>query len=587
MVKVNTFRGLLPAIDRRQVERPFVMDGKNFLVDAEGPFSAFGTEFASYTRIRADGNITTFRVEGQIFIFTNNAVLSYDFDSQLFQPEFVFTSQAKAVRRWYHAFVGGRYYFCKDGVGIIRYTPNTNIWEEVTGGNVVNDPMAIIESGGRLVVLGSDAIQWSKIGDGSNTGLQPNIDNGAGLQDLAIIGGGKPLALGRVLDGFITYTTTGLLRSQLVQSLIAFRHVPLSGVVHIPLSHTTFIEFDQNRHLFLTKSGFYSTQGDVPQQVFQLFSEFFRRDVFIDLNIDIDGLFELHYNRDRQWLFVSIAEGEQPGVFTKAYVHYIPREEWGVFNCTHVGFGELSLAEDAQSNFNLGYICTSGCIHRFVSAFYQENAPNRIDYYHYHFQPVFEAKNNNGVTRFPSVINISTIDKGLFPDASGFYKSTKAVLDGTENTSLYQRDLDTIDSEIEVGLFRLQGEDELDRFAHVLDVSVGTDAVITGIAEEDYIDDYPDDVFVDYATGSGTEDWGFGLLSFVDYDVKVIGSRNGYEIYENQSITPLLLKEDGHVRFYTCDVAGIYHSVKLSATEKNKSFHLKTLEITGRIGGTI
>ena len=38
----NNIEGLYPALDRKKLAKPYVVDGKNFIVDLDGPKSAFG-----------------------------------------------------------------------------------------------------------------------------------------------------------------------------------------------------------------------------------------------------------------------------------------------------------------------------------------------------------------------------------------------------------------------------------------------------------------------------------------------------------------------------------------------------------------
>ena len=72
MTLTRQIRGLLSALDRRQPVDKFVLDGQNFLVDAEGPFAAFSSELITAAQIRNPENADTFRVGDEIFLFTRS-----------------------------------------------------------------------------------------------------------------------------------------------------------------------------------------------------------------------------------------------------------------------------------------------------------------------------------------------------------------------------------------------------------------------------------------------------------------------------------------------------------------------------------
>ena len=139
------FKGILPALDRRQPIDKFVLDGQNFLVDAEGPFSAFGSEFVSYAHFRNPENDRTFRVGNDIFLFTESAVLRFDTNSELYYPVFVFPVNNTNFP-WSQATVGGVHYFAKKGSNVFSYNPLTIAWTNIIT-NVITTPHAVTASG--------------------------------------------------------------------------------------------------------------------------------------------------------------------------------------------------------------------------------------------------------------------------------------------------------------------------------------------------------------------------------------------------------------------------------------------------------
>ncbi len=418
MTLIRQFRGALPALDRRQPVDKFVVDGQNFLVDAEGPFAAFSTELITTTQIRNPEAADTFRVGDDIFLFTADAVLKFDTSSEINFPIFTFPLNNTNFP-WSQAVVGGIHFFAKKGSNVFSYNPLTDIWVNVTA-NVVIIPHAVTKAGGRLVIMGIDDVQWSAIDNGVD--LLTDIEKGIGIQSLAIVGGGDPLAVLPTFDGFITYTSTGSMKSELVDSINPFRHFPLTadpGV--IPLSPYTVIEAANNEHISLSKIGFHITIGKVPEPFQPLMSEFFRRQILPFFDLTNSTLIKLTFNSDRQWLIVSLAESEKEFNYTLAYVLYVPRDEWGRFNRPHVGFGELSINEGQFKGFNFGFFCAAGCLHRFIEFPHVEAHPDgdlgkKLPTNFHHFNNNFTppVRSEDGVKIFTSLVQLETFEETVF-----------------------------------------------------------------------------------------------------------------------------------------------------------------------------
>ena len=418
MTLVRQFRGILPALDRRQPTDRFVLDGRNFLVDAEGPFAAFSTELITPEQIVNPEDAKTFRVGDEIFLFIADAVLKFDTLSELYYPVFTFPLNTTNFP-WSQARVGGVHYFTKKNSSVFSYNPFTDKWVTLTA-NVITTPHAVTSAGGRLVIMGIDDVQWSAIDNGSD--LLTDIEKGVGIQSLAIVGGGDPLAVLPTFDGFITYTSTGSMKSELVDAINPFRHFPLTGDKGlIPLSPYTVIEAANNEHILLSKIGFHITVGKVPEPFQALMGEFFRRKILPFFDLTNETLIKLTFNSDRQWFIVSLAESEMPFNYTIAYVLYIPRDEWGLFNRAHVGFGELSISEGPFKGFNFGFFCAAGCLHKFVEFPHIEAHPDgglgkklpaNMHHFHNNFTP--PARSEDGTIFFTTLGQLETFDETVF-----------------------------------------------------------------------------------------------------------------------------------------------------------------------------
>lgn len=625
MTLERQFKGLLPALDRRQPVDKFVLNGNNFLVDAEGPYSAFGSSHITHELVRNPESADTFRIGAEILLFTASEVLKFDTNSELYYPVYTFTENTTNFP-WSHAIVGGIHYFGKKNSVVISYNPLTDMWNTVTTG-VVTLPHMVSKSGGRLLIVGSDNVQWSAIDNGID--LATDIEKGIGIQSLAIVGGGDPLAILATFDGFITYTSTGAMKSELVDSINPFRHFPLTDDRSmIPLSQYTVIEAANNEHIFLAKTGFYITTGKVPQPFQPLMSEYFRRKVLTQFDLTNEALIRLTFDPDRQWFIVSIAESEVAFNYTIAYVLYIPRDEWGLFNHNHVGFGELSISEGPFKGFNFGYFSVEGLLHKFIDfpsneAHINEDDPTRLadnfHFYHEVFTPPIRSE--NGVYIATSLVQLETFDETVFttlgtdiyeyteinsapspatPDstyqASELDSPNRMVFDLSAQSSLvemgwklYTPILKSINSFVDIGLFREQTEDnDVDEFTLIADVGIGMLEAPSGQTIEDWLILTPD-AEEDWLTDDlEDEDWGAGIFSGTVYQTDIIGTLDGYNQYQDQRevleermdiVNADLDETTGRVRYFTCYNNGIYHIINIRAENIDESFHLKTLEI--------
>lgn len=560
-------KGLIPALDNRQRGEKGILAGKNFMLDAEGPYSAFGTDLITYQKIANPKGNATFRVEDDIFHFTQGAVLAYDSNAGYYYPVFTFTDSGD-IFPWSHAVVGGVHYFARKGVGLLQYTPTTNVWSTLSGGSVPDGVVSVDKKADRLIVLGSTVVAWSAISDGSN--LTTDITTGAGFQALSLIGGGDPYAVKAVVDGFIVSTANGSMKGLLVSTEIPFKFDPLDEEAHIPINPFCVVSFGTDRVLFLTKTGFVITQGRPPESWQPLMGEYFIQKVLPRIDLTLVSVIALHYNHDRQWLFISVGSDTDPQVYTHAFGLYIPRDEWGRIDHIHTGFGELNIVEGSDSGFNFGYIGSDGCIHSF-----------------------------NDVNRVESIPVFTEIDmlRHLTHEIPGRYEGTTLVTatnmnltssDRNQYQSIYGPEPDftptqaSIDSFIDVGLFSFPEGRQAVEESVIHDITVGMNTSVE-VTEEDWNELTGEE---DWNTLSGEEDWGFNFQGAVQYDIDIIPTLDGINAFEDQTLNAVLIEEKGAVRYY--DTGGSlapYHIIRVKALSTDQSFHLKLLEPTGILVG--
>ncbi len=657
-------KGFVPALDPLQLGQPSVVNGQNFLVDAEGPFAAFGSILLSYDSIAEVLGAQTLRVDDKTFLFTDKAIYTYDEVGDFFYPVYEFGGQFLYTNRqpqagddplteapeddagtmvfsaitvpsvqlialdvageittqypWYSARVGIIHYFVKFGGSLISYNPETFVWEEVPiPVSISGRPAAVVEVGGRLILMTEFHVAWSQIDDGYN--LTPNSAAGIGFQPLSICGGGAPLGLAEFVDGFIAYTRNGVLKGTRINSLIPFRFDTLSAEV-IPINPYCIVSFDQSAHVVLAKNGFYRIAGQAPEIYQPLMGAYFTNKILPFRDLSMNSIIRLTYNSQKLHFYVSVASTDNPYFYEMAWVLYTLKDEWGRFDRLHHGFGELAFSGGIYKGFNFGFLCDRGFIHKFVDFPYVETALNNPYFplgFYRHVLTEIPAVEVNGVNVFTSYARIYTEDITQYPDLTNWYYvaddgeynsplqflvvSDTPEVDGDVTIftavgypvaqllerviSVAPKEYMSINSFIEVGPYRLVTQvraDDTNEITHILTNGPEGAGVVESEdwllmdGEEDWLtSDAPD------------EDWGDGIFDETNFTVYSIGTLDGKNQYEDEKALMILETSDGNVRYYSGKTRGVAHLIRFEALEENTFFHLKTLDFGAILAGRI
>ena len=439
LVQVKQIKGLVPALDDKEVGQPFVISGRNFAVDYEGPYAAFAHVFGSYDPIQNPIAIETIQIGNAVFYCTQNAIYTYDSIGMWFVPVYQFTPVTDAWP-WSVAYVGSKYYLCREGVGVLQYDPVAISFQNIntmtftyqgTPGQAVSaflpvNPCAICQSYGRLVILGSDKVVWSAQDNGIYIGV--DLTTGSAYQGLSIIGG-SPLNVKETIDGFVTFTTNGILKSEINNGVTVYNHFVLSRTAKmlnpfccvtmpnaIGTTTSPFLSSSDMIITFLTKQGFYTTDGHVPRPWEPLFSEFLTKKILPNYkDLTVTSLFRLLYVEDRRWLFLSVADPDFQQKYQKAYVLYTPRDEWGSFNELHCAIGLFNVGLSPQQNYNLGYIDWNGYIHTFQDLAYKEMTFDSFHNYLYRVKTEAQCRYiENGVLLASTQMRMAITDESKF-----------------------------------------------------------------------------------------------------------------------------------------------------------------------------
>lgn len=646
---LREIKGLLPALEAKNIAKPFVVDGRDFMLDFEGPYSAFSSLFASYQALGNPEQIETFEVEGDIFFFTNIGIFHYDPTSMFFQPLFTFP-EVTSYWPWSVEEVGDIWYFCKKdiaGTGIIRYDPTAARYTPFVASELPADPRSICKSYGRLIVLGSGRVAWSNLDNGDI--FTSSLATGTGSQGTSAYAPGIPLIVKETKDGFVYFSDKAIAHAEIIEIETTFRHTNLSRQ-HRLLNPFAITTTEDLIHVFLTKQGFMATNGNKPERYQDLFSQHLVRHVFPGLDsLEDQPSLRLYYARDNNWLMLSIASKDNPTTYGMAYGLNISRDEWGRFDKPHFGFGLFNLDQnDPTAKFNLGYVDLDGFLHKFIELPYSENEFLGINTVVYHAYSNFPSTYSGAVWNPKTLIKISSQPEGLLANsASGIYNFGYIDLTMEPNPLIvdesgYAASLNGVTSEDWLVSLAANEDWLVDpppnedwftgSFAGEFPVLMGMSdswsyfivqnatitpgpigayieigllrlPVVENADEMSLITDMSVGMFdnttfggtedwmtmpnevADWMLLAGMEDWGFGIPSIVTYSVEMIATNDGVNTFTNQ--VPTMSTDAGAVQFYKPFITGIFHKVRVGADEVDQAFHLKFLELSGSNAGRL
>ena len=336
-----TIGAYTPAYDAKQLKDFSVIDGKNFMPTIQGYKSEFGSSPLTDRRLSEETLIggQTFSIGETTLVLCNNyGILFYDPDSEAFAYQVRQVDSLDSYYPWSMAYVGGDYYFCHRGFGVYRYRPNDNSWLKLID-NVPANPISVCSSDGRLVVLGESTYAWSAVGDG--TDLATSLTTGAGFQALSIAGGGSPLAVKTYTNGFMVYTTSGIVRAESISAINPFYHKVLASGDYAPLAPKAITEVGNSTHVFLTRTGLFATSGDFPEAFEPDFSSWLTGTLLRSLISSKYNLpISMTYSTTNRWIIISYSEYSiVPSPYSLAFVYDVSLQRWGRFDQSHYFIG--------------------------------------------------------------------------------------------------------------------------------------------------------------------------------------------------------------------------------------------------------
>lgn len=611
------FKGLVPLIDRRRIEDPYVVDGDNFLVDADGPLSAFARSWILQHAIDEPRAYQTLKTidEQDTYHFASNAILRYDVDSRQFYPVYVHTARV-AFYPWTRAVCGGVLYLCNPEVGIVYYNSVTGYWGLLTGANVPTTPYAICESYGRLVILSLSYVTWSAIDDGTNSGLAPSTVTGAGSQGLSILASkATPLMILPFEGGVLAYCKQGILRGEFVQATNPFRWFTISREHSLlnPWAICLYGDVDHQAHVFLTHRGLFLTRGERPEMFEAAMSEHLHTNVLKSIaHNNTEFTTALQYDPNIGWLVVSIAFDSRERFYNGAYVLYQPSGEWGYTSRTHTCVTPVALNSGAFADMWYGMCDSEGTVWRFTREDSDEGYPVSDDWQidlttYFDLPSIF-----NGTTGVFSDLGVLSDEDLTFPTGAGVWNTryelseyldpasdltvpSEAVEVGPPDTYVSSASMEDsmvvivcallystsqpLDAWIQIGPIRIKQESYGNMITQMQGAIIGSDSAGSADSLEDFLLDYDQEVLEDWSVLIALEDWGATAGDHSEYSVVFEGTLDGYTPWAangyTQSVIPDLIRQKGQAKYLAGVVSGQYCYVFITAYNLGEVFHIK------------
>lgn len=616
---LTTFKGLQFGIDPRRVTEPYVVDGENFYVGIDGPVSGFGAEQVSSGRLANPVNTQSFLVENTVFYFSGASVFVYDVATMTYTPLYTFTVTGSTVTPWSVATVGGYYYFAREGVGLLQHNPITGAWTLLNGGAIPLNVAGVSRSRGRLLVITDKYSAWSAIDDG--TDFTASTITGAAAQALVIVGHGNGRVIKETADGFVSYTDSGILRSQAVNTVNPYRHEPVSDTtktVQTAINPFCVVELANKQQIVLTRTGLYSVVGADIQPWQPLVGEYLRTYVLQTLDFTIDAVIRLTYLPEKQWFFISYSESEKSAIYTKALCLYVPTGEWGSFDAVHTAFVHVPQTAAGLDSFAWGYLTPAGHLFKFKeNPFTTVEVASAGRLVEYAKTAEFTASERDGVYTFDDharsldivdanfnvagtwdsvgVLESASVDDEPQPavdtisaESGGEYIfTTNAIAQNSFNVAGAVRisaEQVGLDSFIKVGPLRVQPQTEAVRLFMINNIAVGMPATA-------FIETYADWLLAgedeDWMLDGSDEDWLALSGEAVDYTFTLEPTIDGDTAYGLDLQAPIETLNSNRTRHFAAGHEGVYHFMRFAATEPNQAFALKQVAVDGIFTGVL
>ena len=560
-IRQNNIGGLMPSVHNAQSGAIRVVRGRNFRWHFDGPYSGFGNKLVSQQLPLSDyPYYGLFTLDDQSILCTVNGIYQQNCETECWELVKSLTPATNLECQehdypWSSAFVGDDYFFSHPLVGIIRFERCSASWSCVrldscsgdTGSDntraasteprfydfesvscIESNPVfGIAEAGNRLIVLSRDTVGHSEIDNGTNLECDPFC--GGGFVSSSIAQYGFPLGVRKTFNGFVVFTSNGVIQASNIQSIAGFNYRPISRNT-FPVNPWAIADFNEGYDtVFLSKSGLViaalnrETIVLSPIEV-EMSSWLCEKELPRNDYLNNQHAVMLSYSAETKELFVSLcAHSKQNApyhVYTRALVFNVKYQKWSTFDQPHYALGPVNGTFHRMNGYTLGFYGLDESLHWF----------NEV--------------------------------------AFNSYRDAK----GAAQTA-------SLDSYIELGPFAIGSEDKLDTESEIQEIKLYTEAAkpiytINNYAKDEKLavtdDNYQDQLAVEFKA-----------------DVYIYSSMDAYSrVNTEDAFSAVLSYSTDFVKTYSCQSSSLYHSVVIEANGVSEFYAIKRVDVKLLANGT-
>lgn len=510
-------KGFTPAVEPTQSEEFFALNGKNYTFDSLGPKSSFGSRFLTTEILPGAPHAQGFRVTVKPVdrVFTFTSTKILEWDETNEEWDELYTTPDTTGAPY-------RWTWGYLAGSIYFCHPATGLLKyDLDAETIVPHTGPGIPSNPIAIAVGVGVLgvldnEWFTWSAPSDGDMFVPQLGGAGQQRVSDRVAGTPIMITAFSGGFMTWTTKGAMLSRFSGTSEVFKHTTLE-TEYRPVNSFCTAQIDQDSTLILDQRGLFVTQGGAPKPFAPLFNEFLGPYIQ-QFKLQLGQNLRLEWDDVKRMVYVSVSLTYANPLYERAFVLYANMDKWGSFDQSHFGILPIRMAGSQREGDYFGYVGLDG----------------RVNYW------------------------IDTGSREIWDDSAAV--------------------LAPLGAEFQFGLFRPNGQksaDELSEITNVLvrstlsgdpdDLQLDFNLVPSGTADEDY------------NIVAGAEDYGFETLNYVNHGLQIISTMDGKTPF--MAVTPEMVRFDKAGRYYSCSTTGLWHILKITATEVGESFHLRTFEI--------
>jgi hypothetical protein len=584
-IRTSDIKGFTPAVEPTRSQELFILNGKNYVFDTLGPKSVFGNRVLLPQPLgkpqHTQGIRLKLRTGDRAFTITGDSILEWSEALGGWRVIYVTPDTTLSPYRWTWGYLNNKMFFCHPRTGILVYDLETQVCVPHDGPGVPAEAIGIVINNGILVAIDAEFFYYSAPSDGMN--FNPTL-GGAGFQRISDRVSGYPIMVTSYTRGCLTWTTGGVMRSEFTGDAAVYRHRALQ-TEYRPVNSFCSCRIDDDTVVILDERGLFQSKGEAPTAFAPLFNEFLGPYIQ-DNDLRVGDNLRVEWDELERRLYVSTSLSYSDSIFENCFVYYPNLDKWGQFNERHYGILPLRIDGSERSDDFYGFVDSAGVVRVWQEVGSRElvtlsgagvvKAAQNLVYPPIQ-QPATYPEGDSGIILSSSAIT-NTISTATLTQVAGYYELDAMAPAEPELTGL--------DASIQIGLYRPVDQDSSDRMSELLtvlirsiqsgpqdQVSVDFSLIPNATADEDY------------NVISGSDDYGFENLNYVNHGFRIISTIDG--VTEFGVTTPSLVAFAKGVRYYSCTAVGLWHILEMTANQVGESFHPVTLEITATDAGRL